>query len=345
MSVEQEERLSLTQLGETDLFVSEIGFGTAPLGNRFKAISANDARDICELLPQLAVSYVDTAPMYGQGLAEHRVGEFLRGQHRPDYIVSTKVGRLLEPQNEISNSLPDHVDPLPFNIRFDYSYEGAVRSIEDSLQRLGTNYIDIALIHDCDVVTHGRNQPAVFMQAAEGAFRALRDLKKAGVVGAVGLGVNEWRVCDALLNFGEVDCFLLAREFSLLGSRSVEPFLNRCLARSVSLIAGGVFNGGILATGAKSNAVYNYRPAEPAVLERVKAIQLVCEKFATPLAAVAIQYVTRHPAVASAVVGASRAKQLSETVALAKVDIPVELWKCLYDKNLIQVSMDHMLSS
>ncbi|CTQ55608.1 Pyridoxal 4-dehydrogenase [Roseibium album] len=332
-------------LADTELFLSEIGFGTAPLGNRFKAVTEQTSQDLLSLSSQLGINFIDTAPMYGQGLAEQRVANFLRRVDRSEIVLSTKVGRRLVPQNESSVSLPDHVDPLPFEIVFDYSYQGTIRSIEDSLQRLGTNYIDIALIHDCDYYTHGTRQAIAFAEAINGALNALSDLKRSGLVKAIGLGVNEWQVCDRLLDLAQVDCFLIARELSLLGSRSIEPFLERCVERNVSLIIGGVFHGGLLATGGDSRRFLQARAGGQSKQSQALAIQKICNEFEVPLANVALQFVQRHPAVACAVLGASSEAQLEQCVLSAQSVIPVDLWQRLRDKKLVDISVDHMFAS
>lgn len=333
------------RLADTELFLTEIGFGTAPLGNRFKAVTEQTSQDLLSLSSQLGINFIDTAPMYGQGLAEQRVANYLRRVDRTEIVLSTKVGRRLVPQNAFSVPLPDHIDPLPFEIVFDYSYQGTIRSIEDSLQRLGTNYIDIALIHDCDYYTHGTRQAIAFTDALNGALNALTDLKRSGLVKAIGLGVNEWQVCDRLLDLGQVDCFLIARELSLLGSRSIEPFLERCVERNVSLIIGGVFHGGLLATAAHSTQFLKTRAGKQSKQNQALAIQKICNEFEIPLANVALQFVQQHPAVTCAVLGASSEAQLKQCVLSAQGDIPVDLWKRLRDKKLVEISVDHMFTS
>jgi D-threo-aldose 1-dehydrogenase len=274
--------------------------------------------------------------MYGYGLAENRLGTALRGRPRGDYLLSTKVGRLLRPAADQSPDDDMWSGVPPMRVQYDYSYSGAMRSIEDSLQRMLTDRIDIAFIHDCDRYGHGADQPAVFAQAMSGAARALIELRDQKVIGAVGIGVNEADVCVAAAHHGGFDVFLLAGRYSLLEQDSLEDLLPLCVERGISLILGGVYNSGILATGATPDAHYNYAPATPEILDRVRQIESICDMHDVPLAAVSLQFALAHPAVASVLLGASSVRQQSFNADAADVVIPQPLWDDLRQSRLIR---------
>jgi D-threo-aldose 1-dehydrogenase len=278
----------------------------------------------------------DTAPMYGYGLAENRLGTALRTRPRDEYLLSTKVGRLLRPHRRETPADDMWVDLPPMQVEYDYSYSGAMRSIEDSLQRMLTDHIDVVLIHDCDRYGHGADQPAVFDEAMTGAARALFDLREQGVIGAVGLGVNEADVCVAAAQRADFDVFLLAGRYSLLEQESLDELLPLCVQEGISLLLGGVYNSGILATGAVPGAHYNYAPAEPEIAARVARIEAVCAEHSVPIAAVALQFVLAHPAVAAVVVGASTVRQQAQNVDASNVEIPHALWTDLQHQALIR---------
>ncbi len=233
------------------------------------------------------------------------------------------------------------VDPMwvntpPMRVVYDYSYDGTLRSIEDSMQRMLTDRIDIALIHDCDRYGHGDGQPAVFEQAMSQAARALLDLRDQGVLGAVGIGVNEADVCVAAAERADFDVFLLAGRYSLLEQDPLDDLLPLCTQRNISLLLGGVYNSGILATGAVRGARHNYEGAEGDVVARVAAIEKLCIAHDVALAAVALQFALGHPAVASVVLGASSVDQQATNVAAAEVVIPDALWEALRENNFLR---------
>ena len=239
------------KFGRVDLDVTVMGYGAAPIGNIFRPVAEEEAAAMIHAAWQAGVRYYDTAPMYGHGLSEARLGAALRWYPRDEYVVSTKVGRLLSPAPRTEIDFAPWVDGLPFRIRFDYSYDGAMRSIEDSLQRLGLERIDIAFIHDCDVFTHGpQHQPGRFREAMDGAWRALDRLRSEGVLKAIGVGVNEWQVCHEALQQRDLDCFLLAGRYTLLEQEALDEFLPLCEERGAAVVLGGGYNSGILATGA-----------------------------------------------------------------------------------------------
>ena len=323
------------RIGATDLYTTSIGYGSAPLGNRFRALAEDTCRDLVDDAWDRGVRLFDTAPMYGHGLAENRLGSALRGRPRDQYLLATKVGRLLRPSppnpdDDMWTGLP------PMGIVYDYSYDGAMRSIDDSLQRMLTDRIDIVFIHDCDRYGHGDNQPAVFDQAITGAARALIELRDQGVIGAVGMGVNEADVCVAAAHRADFDVFLLAGRYTLLEQESLDDLLPLCADTGISLILGGIFNSGVLATGAVAGAHHNYGPPADAVVARVHAIETVCRQYGVPIAAAALQFVLAHPAVASALVGASTRDQQAANMAALGADIPDGVWNDLRLAGLIR---------
>jgi D-threo-aldose 1-dehydrogenase len=234
-----------------------MGFGSAPLGNRFRTLTEPTCQELVDDAWDRGMRLFDTAPMYGYGLAENRLGTALRGRPRKDYLLSTKVGRLLQPAADQSPIDDMWSGVPPMRVQYDYSYSGAMRSIEDSLQRMLTDRIDIAFIHDCDRYGHGADQPTVFAAAMSGAARALTELRDQKVVGAIGIGVNEADVCIAAARHGGFDVFLLAGRYSLLEQDPLDDLLPLCVDEDISLILGGVYNSGILATGATPDAHYN----------------------------------------------------------------------------------------
>jgi D-threo-aldose 1-dehydrogenase len=316
--------------------LGRIGLGTAPLGNLFAPVSEEDAVHAVRRALALGVRYIDTAPHYGNGLSEHRVATALRGVERETFVLSTKVGRLLSPDPGASRNQHGFVGGQPFRQRFDYSHDGALRSIEDSLQRLGLARVDIALIHDIDVFTHGAEaQPQRFREAMDGAYRALARLKAEGAIGAVGLGVNDWRVCLEALKHGDFDGFLLAGRYTLIDQSALAELLPVCQRRGTSVIIGGPYNSGILARGAVAGATYDYRPAEAAILERVRALTVVCATFDVPLQAAALQFPLGHPAVLTVLPGARSPAEVEANLRFAAHPIPADFWLALRDARLL----------
>jgi D-threo-aldose 1-dehydrogenase len=323
------------QIGSTALRATVIGYGSAPLGNRFRVLDEDTCRHLVDHAWDHGVRLFDTAPMYGHGLAENRLGTALRVRERTEYLLATKVGRLLQPtsatpRDDMWERLP------PLRIRYDYSYDGALRSIDDSLQRMLTDRIDIAFIHDCDRYGHGDDQPAVFERALDGAARALIELRDQGVIGAVGMGVNEADVCVAAAHRQDFDVFLLAGRYTLLEHDPLDDLMPLCVDKGISLILGGVFNSGILATGATEGAHHNYGTPDPRVRARVDAIAAICARHGVPISAVALQFVLAHPAVASALVGASSVAQQEANFAAATITVPAAVWAELREQNLIR---------
>lgn len=324
------------RLGRNALEVTEIGFGGTGIGNIYAAVSDREAERAVRAAYRAGIRYFDTAPLYGHGLSERRLGNVLRHMSRDRFVLSTKIGRRLVPAR------PDRVQAgifegaLPFAGVYDYSYDGAIRSVEDSLQRLGLNRVDILLIHDVDRRNHGDDYPMRLRQAADGATRALERLRREGTVTAIGVGVNEWEPCRDLESAADFDCFLLAGRYSLLEQEPLDGFMSLCEARGISLIIGGPFNSGILATGPVAGAMYNYAPAPPAIVDRVARIDSVCRRHDVPLAAAALQFPLAHPAVASVIPGGRSKHEVAANISLMSRSIPAELWAELKAERLLR---------
>lgn len=317
--------------------VTDMGFGAAPIGNFLKPISEEVAAAMVQYAWNAGMRYFDTAPLYGHGLSELRLGQNLRWKPRDEFVLSSKVGRLLRAAPRASISFAPWVNAAPFSFSFDYSYDGAMRSIEDTLQRTALERVDIAFIHDCDVFTHGAAQQEIyFKQAMAGAYKALLKLREEGVVAAIGFGVNEWQVCHEALKQGDFDGFLLAGRYTLLEQDSLDEFLPLCEKRNAAVVIGGGLNSGILATGAVPGAKYNYSPAPPHVLEKVKKIEEVCAEHKVPLPAAALQFLLAHPVIASHVPGTRTVEQMEQNVAWVSHPIPKDFWLDLKHKGLLR---------
>jgi D-threo-aldose 1-dehydrogenase len=324
------------RFGHVDLDVTAFGFGTAPVGNFLREIDEPTATAMFDSAWNAGIRLFDTAPMYGHGLSEARTGQALRWKNRDDFVLASKVGRLLKPALRRTIDFAPWVNAAPFIMHFDYSYDGTMRSVEDSLQRLALERIDIMFIHDIDVFTRGKEQPEVFQQAMDGCYRALASLRDQKVLKAIGVGVNEWEVCHEALKQRDFDCFLLAGRYTLLEQEALNDFLPLCAARGVAILVGGGFNSGILATGAKPGAKYNYAPAPAAVMEKVAKIEAVCAAHNVPLAAAALQFVVAHPAIPSFIAGTRNVGQLQQNLAWFSHPIPAGFWADLKSKRLLR---------
>lgn len=313
-------------LGTTGLTLSTFSFGAAGIGNLYREVSREDAMATLETAWNAGIRYFDTAPHYGHGLSERRLGDFLRDKPKGSYVLSSKVGRLLKPVPE--GAIPDHgfVRPLPFAQVHDYTYDGIMRSYEDSLARLGLNAIDILYIHDLEEGTLGSDYERHFADFVGGGASALDELKASGAISAVGLGVNEVSACLDLLARVPLDVILLAGRYTLL-DRSAEPeLLARCEETGTRLVIGGVFNSGILATGARPGATFNYTAASPDVMKRVEAMEAVAASAGTSLAAAALHFPLRNPLVASVLIGTAKPSSLLRNVELFDQTIDEVTW-------------------
>ena len=326
------------KLGSSPLTVTQMGFGSAPLGDLFARLDEDAALGAVAAAYDAGFTLFDTSPYYGYGLAEHRVGHVLRRKPRNSYVLSTKVGRVM------NRAKPESIDRgrfqggLDFQGVFDYSYDGAMRSFEQSLMRLGVGRLDVMLIHDADVWTHKTPEAAdrVFRQAMEGAYVALDELRRNGDIGAIGCGLNEADTCARFARAGDFDCMLLAGRYSLLEQGALDDLLPLCVEKDIGIMLGGTFNSGILATGARPGAKYNYVDAPPDVLHRVARIEKVCAAHGVPLAAAAMRFPLGHPKISSIVLGAVKAEEVRRNVETFDTAIPSGLWDDLKREGLLR---------
>ena len=322
-----------------ELNFTELGFGGAPLGNLYRPMTEKEARLMLETVWASGCRYFDTAPLYGLGLSETQLNGFLRPKPRDSYLISTKIGRLLELCKPRERSRQGAFFESPSRReRYDYSYDGVMRSLEFSLERLGLDEIDIVYAHDIDVTTHGSQEAANarFREFMDGGYRALDRLRASGAIKAIGAGVNEWEAADALARSGDFDIFLLAGRYTLLEQDALTAFLPYCAEKGIGVVVGGPFNSGILATGVKADAHYNYGPAPEEVKERVRRIQQVCKAFKVKLPEAALRFPLGHPVVVSVIAGAQRASEAKRNAAMMNAKIPAALWRTLKAEKLMR---------
>ncbi len=305
-----------------------LGLGGAPLGNLFTAVSDAAARTVLDTAWQTGCRTFDTAPHYGNGRSEHRFGQALQTQNRDDFVLSTKVGRVLLPDAGTARDQNSYVDVLPFAQRWDYSAAGMRRSVEDSLQRLGLARLDVVYVHDCDAQVHGSDYERVLAQVVAQALPELRRMQTEGLVRHIGLGVNDVQVCLDVLRQADLDCLMLAGRYSLIDHSALAELLPLCVQRSVRIALGGVFNSGILATGVRDVAVarFNYAAASGFWVQQVAAIEAVCEQFGVPLRAAALQFPLAHPAVEIVMLGAQEAMHWRDAMTMMRFAIPAGFW-------------------
>lgn len=331
-------RLFKSRSGATLNFTS-LGFGSAPLGNLYRSICNEQSLQTLQAAWAQKIRYFDTAPLYGFGIAETRVGSFLREMPRSDYLLSTKVGRLLNRcAPEARDGIGKFFDVPSRQMVYDYSYDGVMRSFEVSFERLGLDRIDILLCHDIDIFTHGSAEACAqrTKEFLDSGLRALSDLRSAGVVSAIGIGVNEWQVSETVARNSDVDLFLLAGRYTLLEQESLDSFLPLCQRKGMGVIIGGPFNSGILATGPRPGAYFNYEPASPEILQRVGAIEAVCTSHGVALRDAALQFPLMHPAVVNVIPGAITPAEVCSNVESVGRTIPAALWADLVSQGLLR---------
>jgi len=331
--------LKRKSLGRSGVMVPALGLGGAPIGGMFQEVSEDDARSALQAAWDAGIRYFDTAPWYGLGQSEHRFGRFLGQGTRAELILSTKVGRILKaPPDPSRFDRGVWVGGLPFDHVFDYSYDGVMRSYEDSLQRVGMPRVDMLVIHDLDFWHHATeaNVTAYLHQLATGGWRALDELKRHGLISAVGAGINELGMIPRFLDLVSLDFFLVALRYTLLEQEVLSAEFPLCERHAVSVVLGGVFNSGILASGPTEGAIHNYAPATLDVRRKVERINSICARHDTPLAAAAIQFSAAHPLVASVLLGAVDGDQVNRNVELAARAIPSALWEELRHEGLIR---------
>lgn len=330
---------AVRSLGRSTINVTQLGLGGAALGDLYHTVSDDQAAATLQAAWDAGLRYFDTAPWYGRGLSEHRFGRFLHRKGRSDFVLSTKVGRLLRAAKR-----PEAFDPapwvggLPFDVVFDYSYDGIMRAYEDSLQRLGMPRIDMAVIHDLDFWYHApeRRVNAYLAQLVTSGWRALEELRNAGLLRAVGVGINELGMIPRFLDMLDLDFVLLALRYTLMEQDTLDVELPICVARNVSVVAGAVFNSGLLATGSVAGAKYNYADPRPQDLEKVRRIEVVCKRHGVPLPAAALQFPLGHPGVAAVLVGAFTPDQVRANIEFFQKEIPTDLWAELKANGLLR---------
>ena len=317
----------------------ELGFGTAPLGNLYRQISETEARATLDAAWEAGCRVFDTAPLYGLGLSETRLNGFLRDKNREEYLLSTKVGRLLQVCPPAQRTGKGKFFNTPSRMeRFDYTYDGVMRSLEFSLERLGVDAIDIVFAHDVDIFTHGSKvaSDARISEFMGGGYKALSKLRDDGTIKAFGAGINEWQVAETLARAGEFDIFLLAGRYTLLEQEALETFLPYCSENNIGIFLGGPYNSGILATGPIPGAFYNYSEAPSAIRERVAKIEAVCASHGVKLAEAAIQFPLGHPSVLTVIPGGQSPEEIHRNREMIVAKIPPALWRDLKRTGLLR---------
>lgn len=328
------------KIGPYNLEVTRLGLGGTAFGNMYSALDEAAAAEVVDAAIAAGICYFDTAPLYGYGLSETRLGQGLARHERENVVISSKVGYMLVPRAEGQEDHTPFVDIPPLASIFDYSRDGVLRSIEGSLERLQTDHLDIVLIHDPD--ESKSNDPdwqpgdrGHFDEVMAGAYPALAELRTEGVIKAIGLGMNQWQMLADFARAGDFDAFLLAGRYTLLEQESLRELLPLCAEKDVRIVIGGPYNSGILATGAVDGAMYNYAPATGEVLERVRRIEVVCARYDVPLRAAALQFPFGHPTVATVIPGARSVQEVRENVALLEVEIAADFWAEIKAEGLI----------
>jgi D-threo-aldose 1-dehydrogenase len=314
---------SRVRFGKTSLTTTRLGLGSAPLGGLFNPVSDETAHAVVQHACDLGLRFYDTAPLYGYGSAEARMGHVLAQQPRDDFVLSTKVGRLLRPPEAAGSGLDasgasQFLEAPPLVPVFDFGYDAVMRSFEESLGRLGMDRIDVLLIHDPD--NHEQ-------QALDGAFKALDRLRSEGTIKAVGSGMNQAEMLARFARAADFDCFLVAGRYTLLDQAALPELLPICEQKGIAIIIGGVYNSGILANlDDPERATFNYQPAEQRWLDKARRIRAVCQRHGVPLQAAALQFPLAHPAVAVVLTGARSIDELDQNMAFMQHPIPSDLW-------------------
>jgi D-threo-aldose 1-dehydrogenase len=318
--------------------LTELGFGAAPLGNLYRPHTEEAAQSTFEAAWKAGIRYYDTAPLYGLGLSETRLNHFLRGKKRDSYVVSTKVGRLLEVcEPSQRTGIGKFFDTPSRREVFDYTYDGVMRSLEASLERIGIDHVDILFVHDCDVFTHGSEaaRDVHVKTLMNSGYKALVKLRDEKVIKAFGAGVNEYQVCETLAAQGDFDLFLLAGRYTLLEQTALDSFLPMCEKRGIGIVLGGPYNSGILASGAKVGAWYNYVPAPKKILDRVRKIEAVCKSHKVKLPQAALRFPVKHPSVVSVIPGMVSPKEVALNIKTLGAKIPKAFWHDLKTQSLL----------
>ena len=316
--------------------IKNISYGTAVLGNYYDIYGNKQVSEVLNHAYESGINYFDTAPLYGFGLSEHRLGHFLQQINRDNYVLSSKVGRLLNPHNTSNIDRGPWKGGLNFNPYFDYSYEGTMRGIEASMQRLGISKIDILHIHDVDYFTHKEKHlvDKYFKEAINGTYKALDELRKNNIISAIGLGLNEHEMAQRFINEIDIDCVMLAGRYTLLEQNSLKEFFPLCQQKQIDVILAAPFNSGILA-GTIENLNWNYAKASNEIITKVDNIKKICDSYKVPLPAAALQFPLLNPIIKTVVTGAVNKKELNDNINYLNIEIPKDLWNELKDLNLI----------
>ncbi|MEM5387693.1 aldo/keto reductase [Paraburkholderia phymatum] len=325
--------------GNSGIAFTELGLGTGPLGNLYTAIDEDEAQSILDVAWRSGIRYFDTAPMYGLGLAETRINRFLRNKNRDDYVLGGKVGRLLRRTPAAQRDGIGFWMEVPNRkVIYDYTYDGVMRSVEDSFERMGVDRFDILMVHDLDVFTHGSKE--AFEQMAkiffkEGGYRAMVKLRDEGVTTAIGSGQNDVECSQAIAERGDFDVFLVPGRYTLLEQSALDNFLPFCEERGIGVVIGGPYNSGILATGPVEGAYYNYSKAPPEILNRVRNIQTHCERHGVRLIEAAFHFPLMHRQIVSVIPGGGNVEQMKQNVQVANATVPEALWHDLKSAGLL----------
>ena len=329
-------KMQKRKLGNTNIHLSSLGFGAAPIGDLFENLDERSCYNILENAYNSNFNLFDTSPFYGNGLSEHRTGNFLKTIDEESYFLSTKVGRYLTPEKNQNIDRGAWAGGLNFKLNLDYSYDGAMRSFEQSLLRLAVSKIDICLIHDVDKFTFGNEVNYYFKLAMNGAYKAIQKLKEEKVIKAIGVGLNDADICAKFANEGDFDCMVLAGKYSLLEHQSALndffPIVNK---NNIGIILAGVFNSGILAKGIGDNVTYNYDKIPNHIRDKYIIVSEVCDRYNVPVPAAALQFSYANKLISSMILGMDRIEQIQQNISFFNHSIPDDLWKELIEKKII----------
>jgi len=322
-------------LGKTGIEVSVIGFGGAPLGDLFENLDDQVCYDTLKNSFNNGINFFDTSPFYGFGLSEHRIGNYLKSIRRKDFVLCTKVGRYMTPENPNRINRGVFKGGLNFSPNLDYSYDGVMKSFEQSLLRLGLSEIDICLIHDVDKWTHGDEVEMYFKEAMNGAYKALEKLKSEKVIKGIGVGLNESNMCARFAEAGDFDCMILAGRYTLLEQGALDVFFPLARQKKIGVILAGVFNSGILIKGVGENSTYDYKSIPDHIAKKYFEIDKICKEFEVPIGAAALQFCNANSVVSTMILGMDNPSQINENINLLNYKIDKEFWLKLIKKQLI----------
>jgi D-threo-aldose 1-dehydrogenase len=324
------------RVGKTALELPAFGFGSAHLGELYGKVDEADARATLDAAWDAGVRYYDTAPYYGRGLSEHRLGAYLRARPRSEFKLTTKVGRTLHrPKDPATFDRSPWIGGLNFDFTYDYTYDGVMRSYAQALQRLAIPIVDALVIHDLDKGFHGDKQAGYEKQLVDTGIKALEELKRSGDIQAIGMGINNNEALETTATLVDLDFCLVAMPYTLLDQASLHRGMAGLQKRGVSAIIGAPFASGILVTGSGGEAHYAYSKAPPEIQAKVRGIEAVCKAHGVALPAAALQFVLAHPIVASVIPGAAKASEVRQNVASVNAPIPAAFWSDLKAQKLI----------